>query len=67
MPRTKLTEEQRLESQRITKEKNRIRALQYYHENKEVRPKVVYADLNDYLERKKKYYQEYYQRRKQEI
>jgi hypothetical protein len=64
MSRPKLSEEEKMKRSEMTKQKNRERALKYYHEHKELKPKKSFTTLEEYMEYKKKYYQEYYMQHK---
>jgi hypothetical protein len=64
MSRPKLSDEERLRRLEITKQKNRERALKYYHDHKELKPKETLGTLEDYMENKKRYYREYYLKHK---
>lgn len=54
-----ISEEQR-------KERNRVCALKYYHTHKKLKrePKEQLTTLEEYMEQKRQYYKEYYQRHK---
>lgn len=55
-------------SEEEKKERNRICALRYYHAHKKLKrePKPTPETVEEYIERKRAYFREYYQRKKTE-
>lgn len=67
MPRQRLPEEERDRRRELTKQKNRERALKYYHEHKKLKETTYpFSTLEEYMNHKKQYLKEYYQQHKKE-
>jgi hypothetical protein len=65
MVRPKLPEEEKERRKELTRQKNRERALRYYHEHKTLKEdNLRFSTLEEYINHKKQYYKEYYQQHK---